>query len=87
MNNRGSGYAPLPFRGYAYTSDQKDLIKLDVTASTYTFFLSFENETSVPPGATFWFRSVILKGAKGGRIDLARYQDYANLKADYNLPD
>lgn len=87
MTNKGVGYSPMPFRGYAYTSDQKDLIKLDVTMEAYTHILFFNNETSVPPGATFWIRTVVLKGAKGGRMNLARYQDYANLKEDFKLPD
>ncbi|GAB3888664.1 hypothetical protein [Spirosoma agri] len=87
MRNKGIGYAPLPFSGYAYTSDQKDFIKLNISVTQYTYFLSFSNDTSVPPGATFWMRAVVLKGAKGGRLDLARYQDYENLKKDFNLKD
>lgn len=35
----------------------------------------------------FDFRAVILKGSKGGRIDLERYQNYENLKADFGLKD
>lgn len=87
MKNRGSGYTPLPFRGYAYTADQKDFIKLDVTFSDYTYFLSFSNETSVPPGASFWIRAVVIKGAKGGRLSAEMYQNYDDLKRDFNLPD
>jgi hypothetical protein len=87
MKNKGSGYSPLPYRGYTYTSDQKDFMKLDVTFDYYTYNIYLNNETSVPTGATFWMRAVILKGAKGGRIDLSRYEDYENLKKDYNLPN
>lgn len=87
MTNKGSGYTPLPFRGYAYTADQKDFVKLDVTVSQYTYFLSFDNETSVPLGASFWIRAVIMKGAKGGRLNMERYAAYENLKKDFNLPN
>lgn len=87
MTNKGIGYNPLPFRGYAYTSDQKDFIKLDVTFSVYTYTLYFDNETSVPPGASFWIRTVILKGAKGGRLAADKYRDYNELKKEFNLPD
>lgn len=87
MTNKGIGYNPLPFRGYAYTSDQKDFIKLDVTFSVYTYTLYFDNETSVPPGASFWIRTVILKGAKGGRLAVDKYRDYNELKKEFSLPD
>lgn len=87
MVNKGSGYTSLPYRSYAYTADQRDFIKLDAYVLEYSYFLAFRNDASVPPGATFWMRTVVLKGAKGGRLDLARYQDYDNLKKDYNLPD
>ena len=85
MANKGTGYSMLPFKSFAYTSDQKDFIKLDTWFLNYDSFLSFRNETSVPTGATFWMRTVVIKGVKGGRIDVARYRDYANLKADFNL--
>ena len=84
MTNKGSGYAPLPFSSYAYTADQKDFIKLNATALYYDYFLSFRNDTSVPPGATFYFRTVVIKAAKGGRTIAT--PDYETLKKQYNLP-
>lgn len=87
MVNRGSGYSPLPYRGFAYTADQKDFIRLDTYFIAYDSFLSFRNDVSVPPGASFLMRAVILKGAKGGRLNMERYQNYENLKKDFNLPD
>ena len=62
-------------------------MKLDVTFSQYTYTIYFDNETSVPPGASFWIRAVIMKGAKGGRLNMERYTDYENLKKDFNLPN
>ncbi len=45
------------------------------------------NEILVPPGATFWIRTVRLKGSKGGRLDLAKCQNHKSLKKEYNLLD
>lgn len=33
------------------------------------------------------FRAVVIKGEKGGRLNLERYQNYENLKADFELKD
>lgn len=65
--NRGSSYGPLPFKGYAYSID-RDFTKLDVTYENWDYFLSFNNETVVPNGATFSFRLVVLRGVKNSRI-------------------
>ncbi len=87
MTNKGVGFSPLPFRGFTYTAAQTDYLKLDASFAVYPTQLFFYNETIIPPGSTFPVRVVILKGAKGGRINLERYQDYNKLKQDYNLPD
>lgn len=86
-NTGGTGYSALPFRGYAYTSDEKDFLKLDCYTLQYDFFLSFRNETTLPKGATFKFRTVIVKTVAGGRVDFERYRDYENIKADFGLKD
>jgi hypothetical protein len=65
--NRGSSYAPLPFKGFANTID-KDFLKLDCTYENWDYFISFDNETVIPNGATFNFRLVVLRGVKGVRI-------------------
>jgi hypothetical protein len=87
MANKGVGFSPLPFRGFTYTADQSEYLKLDASFAVYPTQIFFYNETIIPPGSTFPMRVVILKGAKGGRINLERYQDYNNLKHDYNLPN
>ena len=84
MVNKGSGYTLLPFRGYAYTSDQKDFLKLDTYVIDYSSFLSFRNETSIPSGATFLFRTVVISAIKGGRVGNT---DYETVKKIYSLPD
>ena len=86
-NTGGVGLSMLPFRGYAYTSDEKDFLKLDCYTLQYDFFLSFRNETTLPKGASFKFRTVVIKTVAGGRLNLERYQNYENLKADYGLKD
>lgn len=85
--NKGSGYTMLPYRGFAYTADQKDFMRLDVYAINYESYLALYNAFTLPPGSTFVFRAAIFKGAKGGRVDLSRYQNYENLKGDFNLKD
>lgn len=84
MVNKGSGYTLLPFRGFAYTSDQKDFLKLDTYVIDYSSFLSFRNETSIPTGATFLFRTVVISATKGGRMGNT---DYETIKKTYNLPN
>lgn len=86
-NTGGTGLAMLPFRGYAYTADEKDFLKLDCYTLQYDFFLSFRNETILPKGASFKFRTVVIKTVAGGRLNLERYQNYENLKSDFNLKD
>jgi hypothetical protein len=76
----------LPFEGYAYDINKNFLkVKLSYDYANYTLYVG--NDTVIPSGATFAFRIVVMKGVPGGRIDAARYNDYANLKADFNLPD
>lgn len=67
INNDGI-IAPLPYKGYSYTSDGIDFIKLDCSYHYLTYTLYIDNETVVPPGATFAFRLVRVKGIKNGRI-------------------
>lgn len=82
-----SFYTQLPFSGYSYTSDLKDFLKVDLNFDYSTLTLYINKEGNLPTGATFLFRAVVLKGAKGGRLDLERYRDYNNLKADFGLKD
>jgi hypothetical protein len=67
INNDGE-LAPLPFKGYSYTSDKKDFVKLDCSYSYYSSTVFIDNETVVPPGATFAFRLVRVKGVKNVRF-------------------
>lgn len=93
MTNKGSGYSPLPYRGYAYTADQKDFMKLDLSLNVYTSVLFFDNATSVPTGSTFWIRAVIVKGTKAGRLATdgsssgEKTPNYEELKRKFSLPD
>lgn len=80
-------YVQLPFDSYSDTQDGTQFLKLKSWFTYSEYFVSLRNETNLPKGATFLFRFVILKGTKGGRLNLDRYRDYENLKKDFDLKD
>lgn len=80
--NRSGSYSPLPFRGFSYTTDRADFVKLDCSYDAWKFTLYIENETVIPAGATFNFRAVILKGVK---VPVGYHPTYDELANQYDL--
>ncbi len=83
--NRSSSYSPLPYNGYAYTTDKASFVKLDCNFDVWKYTLYIDNKSVIPSGSTFNFRMVIIRGSKTGR--LSANTPYETLKKLYNLPD
>lgn len=79
-------YTAVPYAGYAYDVN-KAFLKVDLTYEYAEHKLYVDSKTTLPAGATFVFRAVVMRGVPGGRLDLDRYKDYANVKADFGLKD
>ena len=76
----------LPYEGFANDINKAFLkVKMNFQYADYTLYV--DNDTVIPSGSTFAFRAVVVKVVPGGRVNIERYQDYANLKKDFNLPD
>lgn len=83
-------YFALPYYEYARaTDDGEAYVMLTHAYGTSENSIGVRNEavTDYKKSQTFAFRAVVMKAVPGGRLDMERYQDYANLKADFNLPD
>ncbi|GAB3164728.1 collagen-like triple helix repeat-containing protein [Telluribacter humicola] len=76
----------LPYSGYAFDVN-KSFLRVDMNYEYSDLTLYVDNETTIPSGTTFTFRAVVIKASPGARLNVERYQDYNNLKADFNLPD
>lgn len=84
-------YFALPFYDYAYAADgvTREYVMLVHGYGTDVNSIAIKNEAveDYKKSESFKFRAVILKGIPGGRLNMERYQVYANLKKDFNLPD
>ncbi len=85
-----SFYFALPYYEYARTTDDsEEYVMLTHAFGNDENSIGIRNEavTDYKKSQTFKFRAVVMKGVPGGRVNIERYQDYANLKKDFNLPD
>ncbi len=84
-------YFALPYYDYAYAADDvtREYVMLVHGYGTSANSIAIKNEAieDYKKAENFKFRAVILKGIPGGRLNVERYRDYANLKKDFNLPD
>ena len=84
-------YFALPYYDYAYAADDvtREYVMLVHGYGTAVNSIAIKNEAieDYKKAENFKFRAVILKGIPGGRLNIERYRDYANLKADFNLPE
>lgn len=86
LRRNDSFYTAVPYAGYAFDVN-KSFLKVDFTYEFSSHTLYVDSKTILPAGSTFVFRAVVIKGAPGNRINMERYQNYENLKADFNLAD
>lgn len=86
LKKNDSFYTAVPYAGYAFDVN-KSFLKVDLTYEYSSFTLYVDSKTTLPAGATFVFRAVVIKGAPGQRLNLERYKDYENVKADFELKD
>ncbi|OJV19220.1 MAG: hypothetical protein BGO21_21235 [Dyadobacter sp. 50-39] len=79
-------YTAVPYAGYAFDVN-KAFLKVDMTYEYGPHTLYVDSNTILPTGTTFVFRAVVIRGVPGGKLNLERYKDYANVKADFGLKD
>lgn len=86
LKKSDSFYTAVPYAGYAFDVN-KSFLKVDMTYEYSAYTLYVDSKTVLPAGATFVFRAVVIKGTPGKRLNMERYKDYDNVKADFGLKD
>lgn len=71
LKKSSSFYTLLPFDGFAYTSDQKSFLKVNLDYDFSTFTLYINSNGTVPTGATFLFRAVVIRAQRGVSLILS----------------